>query len=79
MPAVTGTVARMSFEVWLLTSLVTGLFGLAYFVYGKKQAKPVPLITGLALMLFPYAVDSLLWTIIIGLALIMLPFIYRPE
>ena len=67
----------MSFEVWLLVSVITGAFGLGYFVYGKKQGQPVPLITGIGLMVYPYAVDSLLWSIVIGVVLIVLPFVVR--
>lgn len=68
----------MSFEAWIFCGLVTGVIGMAYFIYGKKQAKPVPLITGIALMIYPYFVDSLTWTIIIGVLLLALPFVYRP-
>lgn len=68
----------MSTELWLLSGLVSGIIGLAYFVYGKKQSKPVPLLAGLALMVYPYFFDSLRWTIIIGVGLVALPFLYRP-
>jgi hypothetical protein len=69
----------MSFETWLFIGLFTGVIGMAYFVYGKKQSKPVPLVAGLALMIYPYFIDSLAWTLAIGAVLIAIPFIYRPE
>lgn len=69
----------MSFEVWLFIGLFTGIIGMAYFVYGKKQAKPVPLIAGLGLMIYPYFFDSFLWTMIIGGILIVIPFVYKPD
>ena len=68
----------MSFETWLILGVITGVFGMAYFVYGKKQSKPVPLIAGLVLMVYPYFIDSLVWSIVIGIALIIMPFVYRP-
>ena len=70
---------RMSFEMWIICGLITGLFGMAYFIYGKKQSKPVPLIAGIALMFYPYFVDSLILTILIGVALLVLPFVYKPS
>lgn len=69
----------MSFEDWLLCSVLTGVIGMAYFVYGKKQAKPVPLVAGLGLMVYPYFFDSWLWTALIGIALIGLPFLFIPS
>ena len=69
----------MSFEAWLFIGLITGVIGMAYFVYGKKQSKPVPLVAGLVLMVYPYFIDSLLWAVAIGVLLIVIPFIYRPE
>lgn len=69
----------MSFEIWLFCGLITGLFGMAYFVYGKKQSQPVPLIAGIGLMVYPYFVDSLILTLVIGVALLVLPFIYKPS
>jgi DMSO reductase anchor subunit len=71
--------AAMSFETWLLVNLVVGSFGLAYFVYGKKQSQPVPLVCGICLMVYGYMVDSLTLTILIGLVLIVIPFVYRPS
>ncbi len=69
----------MSFEVWLMISVVTGAFGLAYFVYGKKQSKIVPLASGIALMVYPYFIDSLLWSIVIGVVLLAVPFVIEVD
>ena len=67
----------MSFEIWLFCGLVTGLFGMAYFVYGKKQSQPVPLIAGIALMVYPYFVSSNAQLFAIGVALIAIPYLVR--
>jgi hypothetical protein len=50
---------------------------MGYFVYGKKQGKPVPLIAGILLSVYAYCFDSLLWIVIIGVALIAAPFFIR--
>jgi len=42
----------------LLWGLLFGSIGLGYFIYGKKQRAVVPLVCGLALMLFPYFVSN---------------------
>ena len=64
-------------ETWLYLSVLFGAFGLAFFVYGKKQRAVVPLLCGLALMIFPYFVASTLLLIAIGVALIATPYFLR--
>jgi len=61
----------------LLWGLLFSVFGLAYFVYGKKQGKSVPLVCGIALMVFPYFVDSDLLLAGIGLTLLAVPLVVR--
>jgi len=58
---------------WLLWSLVFGSIGLGFFLYGKKQRAVVPLVCGLALMLFPYFVSNVYVLVSIGLGLIAVP------
>jgi hypothetical protein len=61
------------------TSLVIGIFtgaiGVGYFIYGKRQAKFAPLLAGMMLCVYPYFVDSLLWLLVIGAALMAAPFL----
>ena len=61
------------------TSLVIGIFtgaiGMGYFIYGKRQAKFAPLLAGLTLCVYPYFVQSVLWTVVVGVALIAAPFL----
>ena len=59
----------------LFIGILAGAFGVAYFVYGKKQARIVPLVSGVLLCVYPYFVDSVLWLVVIGLALIAAPFV----
>ncbi|GAA0718200.1 hypothetical protein GCM10009105_25690 [Dokdonella soli] len=61
----------------MLWGVLFGSFGLGFFIYGKKQRMIVPLVCGLALMVFPYFVSSTLPLVIIGLALIVTPYFAR--
>ena len=59
----------------LLIGVVTGAVGVGYFIYGKRQAKFVPLIAGMLLCVYPYFVHSTLWLVLVGLALLAAPFV----
>ncbi len=61
----------------LLWGLLFGSIGLGYFIYGKKQRSVVPLICGLALMVFPYFVPNMALLIGIGMALCAIPYFLR--
>ncbi len=58
---------------WLLWMVLFSAAGLGYFVYGKRQKALIPLVCGLALMVYPYFVTSLLVLVVIGVLLIILP------
>jgi multisubunit Na+/H+ antiporter MnhC subunit len=58
----------------LAIGILTGAIGVAYFIYGKRQARFVPLLAGLALCVYPYFVDSVPWSLVIGAALAAAPF-----
>jgi len=58
----------------LLWSLVFGSVGLGYFIYGKKQRAVIPLVCGLALMIFPYFVSSTFAMVSIGGVLAVIPY-----
>jgi len=51
--------------------------GIAYFMYGKKQSSIVPLLSGLALMIYPYFVSNTLPLIGIGIVLAAIPYFVR--
>lgn len=46
----------------LLSGLVIGLLGTALLIYGKKEQRMAPALTGLALCIFPHFVTSLVVT-----------------
>ncbi|MFC1777779.1 hypothetical protein ACFL3I_10635 [Pseudomonadota bacterium] len=64
-------------EAWLVWGMLFGSFGLAFFVYGKKQKKIIPLICGLALMIFPYFVANTWVLVITGIVLVAVPYFVR--
>lgn len=55
--------------------IVTGALGAAYMVYGKRQTKLAPVISGLLLCVYTYFVDSWLWLCVIGACLLAAPFV----
>ena len=57
----------------LFLSVIFGAIGVGFLIYGKKQAKPVPLIVGLTLIIFPYFVSNHLVLIAVGVLLTTLP------
>lgn len=61
----------------LLWGAFFGCVGLGFFVYGKRQERPAPLVCGLLLMVFPYFVSSTVLLVAIGVALMALPYFYR--
>jgi hypothetical protein len=46
-------------------------------MYGRKQKAVVPLICGLALMIFPYFVANTILLVVIGAVLIAVPYFVR--
>ena len=67
----------MGSEAWLLWGVVFGSVGLAYFVYGKKQQRFVPLLCGIALIAFPYFVSNTVLLVVVGLVLSAVPYFFR--
>ena len=57
-----------------IAAVFFGIIGSGYFMYGRKAQNWVALFSGLLLIVFPYFVDSFLWTMIIGLVLVAAPF-----
>jgi hypothetical protein len=58
----------------LFVGVVAGAIGLAYFVYGRRQKKFVPVIAGVLLSACPYFIDSLAWLCVVGALLMVAPF-----
>ena len=65
-------------QAWLLWGLLFGSIGLGFFIYGRNQRAVVPLVCGVALMVFPYLVSNVVLLVGIGALLIAIPFFFRP-
>ena len=61
----------------LLWGMLFGAIGVGFFIYGKRQAMIMPLVCGIALIVYPWFVSGALPTLVIGLALVALPFVLR--
>ena len=61
----------------LLWGLLFGSIGLGFLIYGRKQRAVVPLLCGLALMVFPYFVSNNILLVAIGVVLTAIPYFFR--
>lgn len=57
--------------------LLFGSIGLGFFIYGKRQKAPIPLACGIGLMVFPYFVSNNWLMVLLGAALIAIPYFVR--
>lgn len=57
--------------------MLFGSIGLGFFIYGKRQSSIMPMVCGVALMVYPYFVSNVYLLVIIGLVLMALPYYYR--
>ena len=58
-------------------SMLFGAIGGGYFIYGKKQGVLVPLVCGIALMVYPWFVSGTWPTLIVGAVLMAVPYFVR--
>jgi predicted membrane protein len=61
----------------LIWEMLFGAVGLGFFSYGKKQKAIIPFVTGVSLFIFPYFVSNVTLLVVIGFALIVLPYFVR--
>ena len=59
----------------LYLSVFIGSFGMAYFIYGKKQKRLVPSLSGLAMMVYPYFVKNLYLILAVAAVCLILPLV----
>jgi CHASE2 domain-containing sensor protein len=60
--------------VW---GMLFGAIGAGYMVYGRRQRAIVPLVCGLALVVFPYFVSASWALVLIGAVLMAIPYFVR--
>jgi predicted membrane protein len=61
----------------LLWGVLFSSVGLGFFIYGKKQRAPVPLVCGIALMIYPYFIPNVIALVAIGIVLSVIPYFLR--
>jgi len=61
----------------LLWGLLFGSIGLGFVIFGRRQRAVVPLLCGLALMIFPYFVSNSILLVLIGVGLMAIPYFFR--
>ncbi|MGM9426903.1 hypothetical protein [Hydrogenophaga sp. MI9] len=61
----------------LLLSVFFGALGAGYALYGRKQRAISPLVSGVALMVFPFFVHGTLPTLLVGVAIAAVPYFWR--
>jgi hypothetical protein len=64
-------------ESSLLWGLLFGSIGFGFALYGKQQRAPLPLLCGVALMIYPYFVPNALALVAIGILLMAIPYFFR--
>jgi hypothetical protein len=57
--------------------LLFGSIGMGFLVYGKRQKAPVPLLCGIGLIVFPYFVSNGWAMVLVGAALMAVPYFVR--
>jgi len=61
----------------LFWAVVFGGAGIGYFSYGRKQRALIPLVTGIALFIFPYFINNIYALVFTGVVLISIPYFIR--
>jgi hypothetical protein len=61
----------------LMWGVLFGSIGLGFFIYGKKQQRVVPLVSGIALMAYTYFFTNPYAVFGIGVVLMSLPYFIR--
>jgi predicted membrane protein len=61
----------------LLWGVLFSSIGMGFFIYGRKQRVIVPLLCGLALMIYPYFIPNAIVLVVIGVVLTAVPYFLR--
>ena len=61
----------------LFISMIAGCIGVGYFVYGKRQARAIPMLAGVALCIIPFCIGNLTVLILACIGLTVAPFVFR--
>ncbi len=61
----------------LIWAMLFGAIGLGYLTYGRRQKAIVPLVVGVALIVFPYFTPNLYLLLAVGAVLVAIPYFIR--
>jgi hypothetical protein len=61
----------------LFWGVVFSSIGVGLFMYGRAQRSVVPLIVGVALLVYPYFMPNVLSLVLVGIALSVIPYFFR--
>lgn len=61
----------------VVIGFIAGAIGLGYFIYGKKQARVIPLIAGAGLMFVPYLIENWILLGLVCVFLLVLPWVVK--
>ncbi len=61
----------------LTVGVLLGALGLGYFVYGRRQRRAMPFLSGLGLFVIPYAIDPVPGQLVAGAVLLTLPAFFK--
>ena len=61
----------------LIWGMLFAAIGFGYFTYARRQKAVVPLVSGISLFIFPYFVPNVYVLILVGLALMALPYFIK--
>jgi hypothetical protein len=64
----------MDSESSIVWSMFFGAIGVGYCIYGRKQKRLVPFISGIALMVVPYFIDGAVAMVALCAAFMALPY-----
>ncbi len=64
-------------QATLLWGLLFSSIGLGFAIYGRRQRAVVPLVCGIALMVYPYFVPNAALLVGIGVLLVAVPYFLR--
>ena len=61
----------------LIVGVIVSSCGVGYFIYGRKQAKILPMLSGVGLCVVPYLISDLAILVMVSIVLMSAPFIIR--
>lgn len=50
----------------IIAGLVVSSVGFVFFSYGRKMSRPIHVVTGLILMIYPYFIPGVILSLVIG-------------